>query len=75
MLPATASHQSKVELVLEPSANPAAPTYQKALYEQGIPLTAFAVDNIEQEATRLKQQGVRFAMEPAPMGCSSRSGE
>jgi catechol 2,3-dioxygenase-like lactoylglutathione lyase family enzyme len=38
-----------IELVLEPNENPAARTFQKALFEQGIPLTAFAVDNIQKE--------------------------
>jgi hypothetical protein len=35
--------------VLEPNENPAARTFQKALFEQGIPLTAFAVDDIQKE--------------------------
>src|SRR5690349_5545728 len=35
-----------LELLLEPNDNPAAKTFQKAIFEQGIPLTAFAVDDI-----------------------------
>ena len=57
-----------IELVLEPNANPAAKTYQKALYEQKIPHTAFAVDNIQNEYERLKQLGVVFTMEPTESG-------
>ena len=57
-----------IELVLEPNANPAAKTYQKALYEQKIPLTAFTVDNIQNEYERLKQLGVVFTMEPTESG-------
>lgn len=57
-----------VELVLEPNANPAAKTYQQSLFEQGIPVTAFEVDDIEAEASRLKQAGVKFTMDPTPAG-------
>jgi catechol 2,3-dioxygenase-like lactoylglutathione lyase family enzyme len=63
--------QDGTELVLEPNNNPAASTYQKALYEQGIPLTAFAVDDIQSEYTRLKALGVVFSMEPTKMGPST----
>jgi predicted enzyme related to lactoylglutathione lyase len=56
------------ELVLEPDNNTAAETYQQALFEQGIPLTAFAVDDIQREDTRLKKLGVAFRSEPTPMG-------
>jgi hypothetical protein len=35
-----------VELLLEPNNNPAAFTYQKAIFEQGLPATAFNVDDI-----------------------------
>ena len=57
-----------VELVLEPDANPASKAFTASLFEQGIPLTAFAVDNIQQEFERLKGLGVNFAMEPTQMG-------
>lgn len=57
-----------VELVLEPNANPAGKTFQEALFAQGIPLTAFEVDDIESETRRLKQAGVKFTMDPTAMG-------
>ena len=57
-----------VELVLEPNANPAGKTYQESLFQQGIPLTAFEVDDIETEATRLKKAGVKFTIDPTPAG-------
>jgi catechol 2,3-dioxygenase-like lactoylglutathione lyase family enzyme len=57
-----------VELALEPNANPAARAYQKALFEQGIPLTAFAVDDIRKEYERLREGGVVFRTEPMEMG-------
>jgi predicted enzyme related to lactoylglutathione lyase len=57
-----------IKLVLEPNANPAAKTYQKALHEQGIPLTAFAVDDIQSEYQRLKESGVVFHTGPTSIG-------
>ena len=56
------------ELLLEPSDNMAAQTYQKTIFEQGIPLTAFATDDIQKEFVRMKKLGVRFEMEPTNMG-------
>lgn len=53
-----------IELLLEPNSNPAAKTFQRAIYEQGIPLTAFFVDDIEKEYARLTGLGVAFAMKP-----------
>lgn len=57
-----------IELVLEPSANPAAKTFQKALVEQGIPFTAFAVADTHQEHIRLKDLGVKFVTPPTQSG-------
>jgi catechol 2,3-dioxygenase-like lactoylglutathione lyase family enzyme len=57
-----------VELLLEPNDNPAARTFQQAIREQGIPLTAFAVDDIQKEYERLKGLGVVFRSEPTRMG-------
>ena len=41
------------ELVLEPNDNPAAKTYQKSIFEQRIPATAFFVKNVIKEYNRL----------------------
>lgn len=57
-----------IELLLEPNSNPAAKTYQKAIFEQGIALTAFSVDDIQKEYGRLRKLGVVFSMEPTNMG-------
>lgn len=57
-----------VELLLEPSDHPATQAFKKAIFEEGIPLTAFAVDNLEAEYQRLKSRGVRFRMPPTEMG-------
>ncbi|HEX6291777.1 MAG TPA: VOC family protein [Herpetosiphonaceae bacterium] len=56
-----------MELVLEPNNNPAARTYQQAIFEQGIPITSFSVDNVRQEYDRLKKLGVEFRTEPTTM--------
>lgn len=57
-----------VELVLEPLAFPPARVYQKALYDAGIPATAFISADIEAEFQRLKARGVRFRGGPTRMG-------
>jgi predicted enzyme related to lactoylglutathione lyase len=56
------------ELLLEPSENPATQVFKKALVEQGIPLATFFVDDIQKEYERMKKLGVKFVMEPTPMG-------
>ena len=56
------------ELLLEPSDNPAARAYMKAIFKQGIPAHAFLVDDVPEEYGRLKRAGVRFTMNPTTMG-------
>jgi catechol 2,3-dioxygenase-like lactoylglutathione lyase family enzyme len=57
-----------VEVVLEPIAFPPAKTYQQALFEAGIPHTAFLTEDIGAEHKRLKERGVVFRSEPVAMG-------
>jgi glyoxylase I family protein len=57
-----------VELVLEPNAHPAARVYQKALFKDGIPATAFECNDIAAEYQRLKSLNVTFKSEPKRMG-------
>lgn len=57
-----------VELVLEPMAFAPAQVYQRALYEAGIPATAFLTTDIQAEFARLKAAGVVFRGEPRSMG-------
>ena len=56
-----------IELVLEPMGFPPAKTYQRALFEAGIPLTAFLTNDIQAEYNRLKLRGVTFRGEPQTM--------
>lgn len=58
----------EVELLLEPIGAPFARTFQTALRDAGIPLAAFAVDDIAAEYERLRARGVVFTGEPQPMG-------
>jgi predicted enzyme related to lactoylglutathione lyase len=53
------------ELVLEPDVSRATQCFKQAFFEQGIPLTAFVVEDIQKEYERLTSLGVLFRMEPA----------
>jgi catechol 2,3-dioxygenase-like lactoylglutathione lyase family enzyme len=56
------------ELVLEPDEHPAVRPFKEALVADGIPFTAFAVDDVEAEYERLTGLGVAFTQPPAAMG-------
>jgi hypothetical protein len=43
-------------------------SWQKALFDAGIPLTSFGVDHIEKEHARLEKLGARFKTKPTKMG-------
>lgn len=58
----------EIELLLEPNENPAAQTFQQALHGQGIPLTMFFVDDIQEEYERLAKLGVVFRSGPTQAG-------
>ncbi|MFS0575803.1 VOC family protein [Sporosarcina sp. 179-K 3D1 HS] len=60
--------QEGTELLLEPNNHPAAKEYQEKLFEEGIPVTMFGVEDIRKEYERLLKQGVKFTMEPTEMG-------
>ncbi len=57
-----------VELVLEPMAFAPAQVYQQALFNAGIPATAFISANINADYARLKSLGVVFRSEPTDLG-------
>jgi catechol 2,3-dioxygenase-like lactoylglutathione lyase family enzyme len=56
------------ELLLEPDAHPAAKPFKKALVDDGIPYTSFAVDDVKADFERLSSRGVRFTQPPTEMG-------
>ena len=57
-----------IELLLEPDSHPAVGPLKKALMEDGIPFTSFAVEDVEEEYRRLQAAGVEFTQPPVPMG-------
>src|SRR5512138_1372850 len=59
-----------MELLLEPNANPAAKTFQKAIHDAGIPANMFKVDDVRKEHERLKNLGVTFVSPPTRTGPS-----
>jgi predicted enzyme related to lactoylglutathione lyase len=62
--------QDGPQVLLEPSPIHFEPakTYQKALFDAGIPYTQFNVDNVQQEYERLIRLGVEFSLNPTEMG-------
>src|SRR3989337_1101034 len=52
------------ELLLEPDGHPAAGPFKKALVDDGIPFTSFAVADVHKEAERLRARGGRSTQEP-----------
>jgi catechol 2,3-dioxygenase-like lactoylglutathione lyase family enzyme len=57
--------QNGTELILERNDNPAAKTYQKAIFEQSIPAANFGVSDVHIDYERLKKLGVKFTIEPS----------
>ena len=52
------------ELQLAPNDNPAAQTYQRAMFEQSQPAAMFYVDDVQREHDRMKALGAEFTMPP-----------
>ena len=60
------------ELLLEPNAEyPAMKALKESLVKDGIPFTAFLVNDVQQEYDRMKELGVEFTMEPTNMGTTT----
>ncbi len=60
------------ELLLEPNASyPAMKALKEALMKDGIPFTAFEVNDIQGEYERMRKLGVEFTMEPTNMGMTT----
>ena len=53
-----------IELILEKNDNPAAKTYQKAIYEQNMPAANLVTTDVKKEFERLEKLGVKFEVEP-----------
>src|SRR5882724_1066428 len=52
------------ELQLALNSNPAARTYQQAMFEQSQPVAMFYVDDVQKEYDRMKPLGAEFTMPP-----------
>ena len=60
------------ELLLEPNEYyPAMKALKESLVKDGIPFTAFLVNDVQQEYERLRELGVEFTMEPTNMGMTT----
>lgn len=51
-------------LLLEPNAHPVSKAFQEGVYQLGLPLIIFGVDDVQQEYERLKGLGVVFKQAP-----------
>ncbi|RKH15095.1 VOC family protein [Corallococcus sp. CA053C] len=60
--------QEGTQLLLEPLGLPAARVFQKALFDAGIPLASFAVDDCHAEYERMLKLGVVFRGKPTLLG-------
>ena len=63
-----AADGSGAELALEPSGYDFSRTWQKELYDRGIPLTSLGCDDVRAEYERLTALGVKFRGEPQKHG-------
>jgi predicted enzyme related to lactoylglutathione lyase len=61
---ASAEEPDGVELQLAPNDNPAAKSYQQAMFEQGQPAAMFYVDDVQREYDRITAAGAEFTMPP-----------
>ena len=52
------------ELLLEPNDNPAAKTYQQALFDQKISAAMFFTGDVQADYERIKARGAEFTMPP-----------
>jgi len=59
------------ELQLALNDNPAARTYQQAMFEQGQPAAMFYTDDVTADYERIKAAGANFAMPPTDVTAST----
>src|ERR1700756_4386643 len=61
---ASAEDVNGTELQLALNNNPAAKTYQQALFQQGQPAAMFFTDDVKGDYERIKARGAEFTMPP-----------
>jgi RNA polymerase sigma factor (sigma-70 family) len=59
------------ELLLEPIGFAPARTYQKELFEAGKPWATLSTEDVQKQFERLKNQGVKFSIEPTTAGATT----
>jgi predicted enzyme related to lactoylglutathione lyase len=59
------------ELQLALNNNPAAKTYQQAIFQQGQPAAMFNTDDIKGDYERIKARGAQFTMPPTDVTAST----
>jgi predicted enzyme related to lactoylglutathione lyase len=67
---ASAEEPNGTELQLALNNNPAAKTYQQAIFEQGQPAAMFFTDNLDADYARMKALGAEFTTPPKDVTAS-----
>jgi predicted enzyme related to lactoylglutathione lyase len=67
---ASAEDPDGIELQLALNNNPAAKTYQQALFEQNQPAAMFYSDDVQADYERMKPRGAEFTMPPTDVTAS-----
>src|SRR5215471_14002966 len=67
---ASAEEPNGTELQLALNNNPAARTYQQALFQQNQPAAMFFTDDVQGDYDRMKSQGADFTMPPTDVTAS-----
>jgi len=68
---ASAEEPEGTELQLALNNNPAAKTYQEALFQQNQPASMFFTDNVKADYERMKAHGAEFTMPPTDVTAST----
>jgi predicted enzyme related to lactoylglutathione lyase len=63
---ASAEEPNGAELQLALNDDPAAKTYQQALFKQSRPAAMFYTDDVQADYERIKARGAEFTMPPSP---------
>jgi len=67
---ASAEEPEGTELQLALNNNPAAKTYQEAIFQQGQPAAMFYTDDLQTDFERMKARGAEFTMPPTDVTAS-----
>ena len=68
---ASAEEPDGTELQLALNNNPAAKTYQQAIFQQGQPAAMFFTDDVQADYERMKARGTEFTMPPTDVTAST----